>query len=505
MSDALMFSLLSLGLQSNILGAPFSASKMIITDGVFSDVGIRKFFPAGTSPTFLYPLGNADKYTPASLTITANNTVGYIRVNNINQMHPAVIDPANALNYFWEVESSGVTGLSGNMVFNYIQSDVVGVQENNYVSARLIVPGTSWSMTNTTDPGNNTITFTHTGSNNLGGEYTAGINTAFPPNVPIYTSNANGNWTDKNIWTQTGGSDYPCPDGGPNGFIVIVDHEVTANSNYCTAYRTTINNKLKIVSPYFGHNLGTVDGNGTLYLESGSIPAGVYTAFLDCVNDGTIEYGGSGNYNIIADLFTNIPNILVSGTGTRVLPNKDLTICKSLRINGPTLDNSFNNRKLTIQGTMELIAGNFISGTGANATVSFAGTTAQTVGGSLGNFTGSNAFNNFEINNNSGLTVNNTGSVEIKGNLLLTNGLINTNPDAPYNYGTFTITNSSINCVIPEGGSSSSFVNGPLVKKINQGDNFLFPIGIYKSGIGNIAGNKLKLSSSKTGTILWTA
>lgn len=497
--------LLSLGLQSNILGAPYSSSKMIRTDGVFSDQGVRKLFPAGPNATFVYPIGCLDKYTPSTLNITAGNTVGYIQVSNVNQQHPAVIDPANALNYYWEVTSSGITGLSGTLLFNYLQSDVKGTQESNYFASRLIVPGTSWSLTNTLDVANNIITFNHTGSNNLGGEYTAGISSAFPPDIPIYTSNKNGNWTDKTIWTQTGGTTYPCPDGGPNGFIVIIDHEVTANSNYCLAYRTTINNKLKIVSPYFGHNLGTVDGNGTLYLESGSFPAGVYTSFLDCSNNGTVEYSGSGTYSIIADLFTNIPNLLVTGNGTRVLPAKDLTICKSLKINGPTLDNSINNQKLTILGTMEIAAGSFASGTGSNATVSFAGTATQTIGGLLGNFTGSNAFNNFEINNISGVSVNTGGDIEVKGELRLTNGLINTNPLAPWNCGTLKVTNTSINCIVPSGGSSASFVNGPLSKSINQGDEFLFPVGLYKSGVGNIAGNKLKLSSSKSGTILWTA
>ena len=154
---------------------------------------------------------------------------------------------------------------------------------------------------------------------------------------------------------------------------------------------------------------------------------------------------------------------------------------------------------------MELISGSFNSGTGSTATVSYQGSNLQTIGGSLGNFTGTNAFNNFEINNAAGLSVNTGGAVEVKGNLYLTNGLINTIPDAPWNCGTLNISNTEINCVIPAGGSSVSFVNGPLSKKINQGDDFLYPLGIYISGIGNVAGNRLRLSSSKSGTILWTA
>ena len=128
------------------------------------------------------------------------------------------------------------------------------------------------------------------------------------------------------------------------------------DANFCSAYRTTINNKLKVTSSFYGHNLGTVDGSGTLYLESGSFPAGVFTSFLSCANNGTVEYGGTGTYTIIADLYDNIPNIIFSGTGTRVLPNKDLTICNQLIINGPILDNSVYNKKLTIQGTMSRLA-----------------------------------------------------------------------------------------------------------------------------------------------------
>ena len=492
--------LLSLGVNSLIQGAPFSATKMITSDGVFSNVGLRKFFNPGAT-VFLYPIGTSGKYTPALLTVTASNTVGYVRINNINSRHPAILDPANALDYYWEVQSSGITGFTGSLVLNYLQGDVVGAQENNYMAARMLVPGTSWSLTAGVDPVLNKITTNYITSNNLSGEYTAGVGIAFPANVPIYTSNANGNWTDQTIWTQTGGDPYPCPPGGPNGFIVNINHIVTLNANYCSAYRTTINNRLQVTSSFYGHNLGTVNGNGTLYLESGTLPAGVYTSFIGCSNFGTVEYGGSGTYTIIADLYDDIHNIVFSGTGTRVLPDKDLIICNQLKIDGPTLDNSVYNKKLTIRGTMERYnSGAFKSGNGAGATISFAGTSTQTIGGALGNFIGTNAFNNFEINNNAGLSINDPGAIEVTNNLLLTNGLINTGATK-----SLTISNSSINCVIPAGGSAGSFVNGPLIKRISQYDSFLFPIGIYLTGPGNILGNNIKISSPQSGPLLWSA
>jgi hypothetical protein len=493
--------MLVLGQNSNITGAPFGTGKMITSDGVFSNVGIQKYFGIIGSPTtFTYPLGTSGKYTPALLTINTNTNVGYVRLNNINSRHPGVIDPANVLDYFWELESSGITGFNGNLVLNYLDEDVLGVQENNYMAARLIIPGSSWSLTSDVDDIANTITYNYITTDNLSGEYTAGINTAFPPDVPVYTSNADGNWTNNAIWTQTGGTPFALPPGGPNGFIVIVDHEVTMDASYGSAYRLTINGKLDVVAPYFGHNLGTVDGSGTLYLESGTFPAGRFDDFLDCANNSTLEYGGTGTYTLIADLYSQIPNLYFSGSGSRVLPGKDLTICNRLMIgnltDSPTLDNSVNNKKLTILGTMERYnASSFISGTGAGATVSFSGSSAQTIAGALGDFTAANAFNNFEINNASGLSVNAGGGIEVKRNLLLTDGLITTTST-----NTLSITNTAINCVVPAGGSSSSYVDGPLNKIINQSDDFLFPIGK-----GAYLGNKLTLSATQTGPTLWTA
>ena len=253
--------LVTLGVNSLIQGAPFGATKMITSDGVFSNVGLRKFFNTGAT-TFLYPIGTSGKYTPALLTITASSTVGYVRINNINSRHPAVLDPANALDYYWEVQSSGITGFSGNLVLNYLEGDVVG-DEANYMSARLMVPGTNWSLSPGVDQVLNKIPTNYITSNNLSGEYTAGIASAFFNNVPEYTSNQNGNWTNSAIWTQSGGDPYALGAEGPNGFIININHEVTLDANYCSAYRITINDKLKVISTSYGHNLGTVNGSGT--------------------------------------------------------------------------------------------------------------------------------------------------------------------------------------------------------------------------------------------------
>lgn len=474
---------LTLEENSIINGAPFSLTKMIVSDGVATSEGLRKFFNTIAVPTnFTFPVGVTGKYTPAVFTINTNSTIGSVTVIPTNLSHPAVDDPLNVLNYYWRIESSGVSNFDSKIVLQYTPGDVKVTGANteaDYVAAELISPGTYWSKANpgpatdNVDESLHQITFNYgAGTNNISGDYTAGINAALPDEVPSYISNKDGNWSDESIWDPIGAAP-PCPVGGPNGFNIIIDHVVTTNVNYCFAYQTTINGTLRVVSPSFGHNLGTVTGSGTLYLDGPNIPAGTFSDFLKCESGGTIEYGGSGNYTIIASLYDAVPNLYFTGSGTRTLPSKDLTICNRLKIDGPTLDNSVSNRKLTIQGTIERYnTGAFRSGTGANAIVSFAGTAAQTLGGPLGDFTGANYFNHLEINNVNGLNIGTNGIVDVYGFLYLTNGIITTSSTQK-----LTMVNVNSNSVIPVGGSSTSFINGPLIKRISSGGSFQFPIG----------------------------
>ena len=509
--------LLTLSQTSNIGGAPFGVTKMIKTDGVSSSSGLSKFFNTGGS-TFTFPVGITGKYTPAVFTISANTSLGYyINLTPVNQYAPSVLDPNNVLKYYWRMQSSGLAGFSGNIVLNYNSLDVVGGPESNYVSAWLENPGTVWvksatgAATDNVDESLHTINFNFSGSSNISGYYTCGNDIAIPNNMPTYVSNANGNWSDNTKWTNIANGLQDCPVGGPNGFKVIINSTITTDVNQCSAYQTTItgNGILKVVSPTYGHNLGNVEidqvtypniistTTPTLYLESGNLPAGTYTSFIDCAGKGTLEYGGTGTYSIFLPGFTNIPYLYLSGTGTRILPNTDLTICQRLKIDGPTLDNSSNNKKLSILGTMErYTSGAFNSGTGANAIVSFAGSSVQTIGGTLGNFTGSNGFNHFEINNSAGMAIGTGGNIEIKGNLLLTNGIITTSTTNILN-----IVNTSTTAVVPNGGSSTSYIDGPLTKQFLNGNSFLFPIGKMSVGLGH----KCTITSTSAASSPWTA
>ncbi|NOQ27755.1 MAG: hypothetical protein GQ564_20520 [Bacteroidales bacterium] len=469
--------LLTLGEDANIIdttGTGFSSTKMIEPNGVFSDYGIKKSFPA-VADTIIFPLGISGKYTPAILEIVSSDA-GSVRIDCINAHHPTVVDDTEVLQYYWEVASSGISGFDGDLKFKYDNGDVAGT-ESDYVAARLVIPdGTTWSKaTSGSDETDNvyeatdTIVFDFNGVDNLSGEYTAGADAAIPATVPTYTSNSDGDWDDINIWTPE------APAGGPNGFIVEISpgDSVNTNGNRRFAYRTTINGVLDVEDSY-GHNLGTVDGTGRLRLEGPILPAGRFTSFLTC-SGGILEYGGSGDYTIIADRLDTIRGIYFTGTGKRILPDKDLVICDTLKIISATLDNSVNERNLTINGAFQrLSSGAFLSGSN-DATVIFAGSSPQTLGGADGEFTGTNGLNNFEINNSSGLTLN--SPLEINKILTLTDGIITTTST--------NILKMIINgdgdadgIVLPAaGGSSSSYIDGPMSKNLFGGKDFTFPIG----------------------------
>jgi hypothetical protein len=500
---------LILNTTSNISGSSFSATKMIMTDGVATSAGLTKFFPIiSSTTTFTYPVGVTSKYTPAVYTINANGSIGYINVTPVNSYQPTVLDPTKVLHYYFSISSSGITGFDGSLILNYLSSDVFGT-ESSYVAAWLQLPGTYWSKAavgSTTDNVNETthqISFPFpAGTSNLNGDYTAGEDPAIPNQIPTYISNSDGNWSDNTIWTPVGSSP-PCPVGGPNGYNVIIQNVVSTTVNNCFAYSTVIYNtgKLSVLSPTYGHNFGTVDGDpsfgtGTVYLQGANLPAGNFTPFLDCLGSGTLEFGGSGSYTLILNGFTTIPNLTFSGTGTRILPSSDLTICNKLTINGPTLDNSVNNRKLTVNGSMERYStGAFLSGSGSTATVTFSGSAAQTLGGPTGDFSGSNGFNNLEINNSSGLTIGTNGNIEVNGNLYLTNGIITTSST-----NVLSVLSTSSSAVIPTGGSSTSYISGPLKKQIVNGDVFVYPLGK-----GSVKGHTFTLTSTSSGTSLFTA
>ncbi|NPA37614.1 MAG: T9SS type A sorting domain-containing protein, partial [Chlorobi bacterium] len=470
--------------------SPFGENNMIRTNISFTDAGVKKYFPVISSETsFTYPIGSGTKYTPVTLNISNNDADNcYIRVKAADELHPSIIndtddpeiaDTANVLRYYWILDAEGVSGFIGEAVMQGYPGDVYVTDPytaSDYITARLLSRSSgTWDKYVNTDFNENTteLTFSFSNTDDIGidGDYTAGIDDAIPDKVALYVSLADDLWTDPNTWgkydetTETvGDPGVDVPAGGPKGARVLVKTTVSVPDNYLVSYETSIDNSGKLdLGTTFGHRLGNVEGTGVLYMESGDLPAGDYEGFL-AVDSGTVEYGGTGEYDILSEMpFVN--NIIVSGTGTRNMPNIDVQLYGDLTIDGPVLVCKYDN-DIYLKDTLNLVSGSFDANN--SSTVIFNGSSAQVITGN--GFTDSNNsdFVNLEIDNSAGLNLNT--DVEITGNLYLTSGVINCDET-----NTLTITNSTEDCVL--GGSNSSYVAGPLYKNIISSQSFVFPVG----------------------------
>ncbi|SDB81330.1 beta strand repeat-containing protein [Williamwhitmania taraxaci] len=481
--------LLDLGVSASIEQAsPFSNTNMITTNISFTDNGLRKTFPAGAQPNFIFPVGSSNKYTPVTIAISANgNSTGSITVKPANEIHPSILEDAesvtqitdkdNALQYYWTLKASGISGFSAAAKMRYIDTDVKVTPPYSvadYHTASLLANGLgSWLKFPKTDFDEATkdLIFNFTLKNDAGisGDYTAGagdasLNGAIPDQVSIYETNSNGDWTTGTIWT-------PNVSGGPRGAIAKINapHTVDVTTNNLAGYMTEIFGTLKLYSTY-GHRLGIVNGTGTIYLEVGDIPAAVYDNFFSSAG-GTLDFGGAGlNYEFLGNVL-EVNNLKITGSGDRRFPNNNLILNGDLTIAGGAGLNTFNyyNRKLSVKGNITRTSGNYDAGSGANATIALIGSLPQSISGSFSN---ANALNNLEVNNVNDVNILN--DVEIDRELKLTNGLVNITPGSLFrlNYNAF---------VTPTAGSPLSFVNGTLTKEMITGNSFTFPIGNFSN------------------------
>ncbi len=545
-------------------GSGFSSTNMVQTRRSFTDAGVIKTFNGTGASPFTYPIGSGSKYTPIIVTLTQNSqTTPTIAVRAADEPHPNVqedtdvpefVDQDNVLQYYWEVTSSGMTDFTGSLEFTYEGTDAYVTSPftlDDYGTARLLPDDSdNWNKLSTgfkyqAADGENTITFnisTASGDSEIGGEYTAGIDDAVPDQVPTVTSIvSSGNWTAGSSWSSG---------TAPSGVIVVIDagDVITMDANNLIAYRTQVDGELLLGST-INQRLGDVSGTGTIRLETGSLPAGIYDDFFNCSTGGSVDFGGTGSYTL-PDEIASIRNLEISDGGTKSLPNVDVTICGNLVLdNGATLENP-QNRTIVIQGDLTLTNGTFNMGSGASITVQgnctiTAGTlnldnNSLTINGSLsldggtinlgtngmldvdtdftidggtlngansasvnigddltltsgtfsvdgttttvtfdgagsqvitGDFTGASSFNNMTINMSGGLTIVDAGNndVEIDGTLTLTSGDITTNSS-----NTLIITSTGD----VSGGSSGSYVSGPLTKSgLGAGEDFTFHVG----------------------------
>jgi hypothetical protein len=142
---------LLLGPAATVVGTP-SSTIMIIVTGTGE---LRKEFPASFTGIFTFPVGdntNTPEYSPVALNFTSGSFASgnYVGVNLVNEKYPDPNITGNYLNRFWNVTQSGITNITCNATFQYVEADVSGTENLLCCSMVNPAPLTTYSLTNST-------------------------------------------------------------------------------------------------------------------------------------------------------------------------------------------------------------------------------------------------------------------------------------------------------------------------------------------------------------------
>ncbi len=304
-------------------GTSFSNLKMVRTDGLSSNGGIRKKY-SNIYKTFTYPLGTANKYTPASIEIQGTpNTYGFINIRAINSEHPVVTAANQSLTYYWKT-SSDVFDLGAATVkhiYNYDETDVVtgvGIDESEYVAAYYLPNDVTWVTGDPNDvdeTSNEIVIDPNIFGQVIDGEFTAGDQDPDDPfqSVIAFYSMRDGNWEDNSLsttpWSTISHAGPPTSfTPGPKNPVFIGDgvsynHTVTVTANGAKAGNLYLGGgSILDVGTKTGHNFSVLNGygitgNGKLKISSSlstaEFPAGDFGLFLGN-SGGAVEYYTTG-------------------------------------------------------------------------------------------------------------------------------------------------------------------------------------------------------------------
>lgn len=448
----------------------FGTDRMIVTNQSQTDRGIRKHLPAGAFSAVL-PMGCDQKYTPAFISVTSHTSAeeAHITIAPSNERHASLGEDVAALQFYWTVTSQGVSGMNGTISLEDVLADAKDYEENEdtYGASVLLNTETKWRQfvgDGITVNGDRMIVgfdFSNAGDAQIGGDYTAGCNF---PDIKAYISVADGEAIGADVWktydTENGatGDALSLTKDEMRGCIFFVQHNIKVTANEIRLTRMTImDDGVLDLGTTKNHNFCNLMGQGKLYVESGAVPSTSQYSFFEN-GGGTVEFGGSGSYNVMSQL-PHVNNVIFSGSGTRTITRSgEIDIYGTLTVKGDaqlTVSSGIRvNSDMTVEGNGK------ISGTGS---VNLNGTARQTL----------TAPDGFEMG--APLVVNNASGISIARNLTLSSSLTLTDGIVSTGGNKLTISNASLSAL--QGGSASSYVDGTIVKKMYSNEATTFPVG----------------------------
>lgn len=390
---------MTIGSSGSISVTSPSGSKMID----FATGGqLVKQFSSPSSVSFTWPIGTGSSYTPASVANFSATGTGSVTIEVYNNNSPSVADALVAMDRYWNVSVSGLTGITTDVSFAYVAGDVVG-NEAAYVARRF--SGGSWNNDGAIITSR---VITATGLSSIAGEWTAGETGAFAA-VTIFYS-LGGPWTSATSWSNTGFGGAPAA-SSPSGTDVV---QIGDNKTITVSSTAISSGSLQIQStgilefvdlPNASNSLGSVTGTGRMFFNNStastpSWPAGTYTTFISPTG-GIVEFGGTGAYTIPNQATFN--RLVISGSGAKQ-----------------------SSTNLTLNGTYETATGATFNAThniSLRSNVVSNGTTNQTAGttsfdlGAAQSVSGSGNLNVNNLQIAAGSAITNTSNIGIYNNV----------------------------------------------------------------------------------------
>jgi len=460
---------LTFSANATLEGVDHSATKMIATSGSIADKGIRhELNPGATNLNFPMGVisGTVNKYTPAHISISGNDGAGFININPVNQTHMTATG-TDVLDFYWIVQSEGLNNVNAEMQLRFSDDDINGDLQD-YYTARLV--GDGWQKLPVgVNAAGKYAEFYFGAVSDMNGDYTAGIDPHIPAQIPVFISDGDGSWSDMENWSSPQGS--AVPSGGPNGHIVIIREgdEVTLDRFRVLAYRTEIYGTLN-TGVEAGHNMGRISGTGTLRVQDGKIPAGIYNAFFEEGTNSTVVYDGAETY-IIPDLTSygissnTYNNLEIAGAGQKILPNKDIWIRNDLTLSENATLQSRALQTLFIAGNLTKLPGSALLTDYTGQWIVFNGNHTQNLSGDFTSM--DNQLRNVDVSNSYGIDLQ--SNITIKEKLSLSNGNIYANNQ------TVTLSRANDDAIVAQPGN---YVNGTLKRNLDWDmNNAVFPVG----------------------------
>ena len=332
--------LLTLDGASSIAGSPGNPAfnNWITTNGVLSDAGIRKLYPAVSPSTFTFPIGVAGKYTPVTYAVTFTAaSPGSITIKPVNIKIPSL---TNIL-----LMNCSITGMFParpsvaclrSPIPIIIWMPMSGAMRPLYVGARYFNNNWTDLGTGVMNTGVNTISLTQ---NYIDGEYTCGEPGNFLTKPVLYSYNSapniattGANWNTAGSWATGGHGGTPAvaaPDGNP--VIIAAGHRINVANDDRITY-SILNDGILNLGTTVGHSFGHVSGSGRIIMSNTTagqfvFPGGDYADFMNTVGS-TIEYNGStgGVISSISPILKTYQNLEFTGPVSKYLSSMNILV-----------------------------------------------------------------------------------------------------------------------------------------------------------------------------------